>query len=330
MYERFYGMNEPAFELTSNPRFLLLTPAHREALSNLEYGIAFRRGFILLIGEAGTGKTTLLRRALATQTDVRGARLVPICMTNTTLTRDEFVEFLADHFALGASAAHSKTAFLREAEAALIERRLRGETTVLVIDEAQRLSPELLEEIRLLGNIESDTEKLLPLVLAGQPELADRLNERQFWQLKQRIALRCTLSPLSLRETAGYVAGRLRLAGGDAGAIFTRGAIMAIYRHSLGIPRLINVICENAMINGFAAERRPIDDAVIEDVCVDFDLPADEPGASFGHSMPATSLGDGPETHSKVHPFFSQSLFAASRNAPPPSGSRDISFKGAR
>jgi general secretion pathway protein A len=311
MYERFYGCRETAFALTPDPRFLLLTPAHREALGNLEYGVVSRCGLTLLLGEAGTGKTTLLRKALAATTDARGARVAAICMTNPTLTRDEFVEFLAHQFELGPLAAQSKTTFLREAEAALVERRQRNETTVLVVDEAQSLPHELLEEIRLLSNIESDTEKLLPLILAGQPELADRLNHPQMRQLKQRVGLRCTLTPFSLPETASYVAGRIRLAGGDPGATFSRSAILAVYRHSRGIPRLINVICANALITGVAAGRRPVDSTVVDDVAADFDLlragdrTASAPAASADHREDVAQIP------ANVRPFVSAPMVSA-------------------
>jgi general secretion pathway protein A len=154
---------------------------------------------------------------------------------------------------------------------------------VVIIDEAQTLSDDLLEEIRLLGNLESDTEKLLPLILAGQPEFGARLNEPHLRHLKQRVALRCTLQPLTVPEVAGYVAGRLRLAGGDPATIFTRDAIVAVARHSQGIPRTINVVCDNALLSGFALERRPIDEELIEEVCADFDLlpPASPADASL-------------------------------------------------
>ncbi len=312
MYERFYGLRERAFELTPDPRFLLLTPGHREALGNVEYGIAFRRGFTLLLGEAGTGKTTILRKALSAPADSRGVELAPIYMNNPTLTRQEFLEFIAEQLGLPADVAGSKARFLREIQTALADRRARAQSTVLVIDEAQSLPHELLEEIRLLGNIESDTDKLLPLVLAGQPELGQRLNEPQLRQLKQRIALRCTLPPLSLKEVAGYVAGRLRLAGGDPGRIFSRDAIIAIYRHSRGIPRTISVICDNALLSGMALERSPIDDEIVEEVCRDFDLRpsvpiegSEPPGGTGTDSTGATAHG-GPG--SKVRPFLAQSL----------------------
>jgi general secretion pathway protein A len=319
MYERFYGLSERAFELTPDPRFLLLTTGHREALGNVEYGIAFSRGFTLLLGEAGTGKTTILRKALSSHSDGRGAHLIPIYLNNPTLTRQEFIEFLADKFGLGSEAAQSKTRFLRDVEAALAERRAHGDSTVLVIDEAQSLPHDLLEELRLLGNIESNTEKLLPLILAGQPELGVRLNEPQLRQLKQRIALRCTLTPLNLREVAGYIAGRLRLAGGDPADVFTRDAVVAIHRYSHGIPRTISVICDNALLNGMALERQPIDEELIDEVCHDFDLVPTPPSATESSlTTPSRSLRSRSGDSGKVRPFQPHSMLATSRFAPPP------------
>jgi general secretion pathway protein A len=144
--------------------------------------------------------------------------------------------------------------------------------TALVIDEVQAMPDELLEEVRLLANLETSTEKLLPIVLSGQPELADRLNQQSLRQLKQRVSLRCELGPLDERETAEYVAGRIRIAGGNSVLVFTRQAVERIYKHSMGIPRLISVICDNALISGFAADRRPVDSEIVADVCRDFDL----------------------------------------------------------
>jgi len=304
MYERFYGLRERAFELTPDPRFLLLTPAHREALSNVEYGIMFRRGCTLLLGEAGTGKTTILRKALAMPIDARGTRFQPIHVNNPMLTRQEFLELVAHKLGLPAGAHLSKATFLREMEAAITAGQARGETTVLVIDEVQSLPVELLEEIRLLGNLESDTEKLLPLVLAGQPEFGLRLNEPNLRQLKQRIALRCTLSPLTPPEVAAYVAGRLRLAGGDPAAIFTRDAIIAISRHSRGIPRTISVICDNALLNGFALQRRPVDEQLIEEVCGDFDLLPAMTGAR--HQSGAVNRSEQHTRPTNIRPFVAQ------------------------
>ena len=272
MYERFYGLQERAFELTPNPRFLLLTPVQHEALSNLEYGIAARRGITLLIGEAGTGKTTLLRRALGPRNKEGGKRPTAIYLNNPTLTRSEFLEFLGTSFGFGPEIWESKVRLLAAIERSLIERRAQGETVVLAIDEAQSLPHELLEEVRLLANIESDTEKLLPLLLVGQPELGERLNEPGLRQLKQRVALRCALAPLTLRETAAYIAGRVRFAGGDPAQIFSREAIITIDQYARGIPRTICVICDNALVSGLASGQRPIGARLVEGVCRDFDL----------------------------------------------------------
>jgi len=269
MYEPFFGLRERPFDLTPNPRFLLLTGRHREALSNLQYGLASRRGLTLLIGEAGTGKTTLVRAAIDDLQN-KGGHIA--YLNNPTLTRTEFTEFLAGAFNLPASARASKTALLEELSAVLIARQEAGQITGLVIDEAQSLPIELLEEVRLLANIETATHKLLPLVLAGQPELADCLNQASLRQLKQRVALRCQLEPLDGRETAEYIAARIRIAGGNSAHVFTRQAVDCIFQHSKGIPRLISVLCDNAMISGFASDRRPINREIVADVCRDFDL----------------------------------------------------------
>ena len=274
MYQRFYGLREPPFELTSNPRFLYLTARHREALSNLQYGLSSARAVTLLVGEAGTGKTTLLKAALESE---RCRHVGAIYLNNPALTRGEFVRMLADRFALGPEAAQSKAVLLGELERVLRERRSRGEITALVIDEAQSLSDELLEEVRLLANIETPTEKLLPLILAGQPELATRLEEPGLRQLKQRVALRCEISVFDLPETAAYIASRIRTAGGEASRLFTREAVMLIHTHSGGIPRTISVMCDNALVNGFALERQPVDREIVLEVCRDFRLASTTP-----------------------------------------------------
>jgi general secretion pathway protein A len=269
MYTAFYGLRELPFDLSPNPKYLLMTPRHREALANLQYGISSRKSITLLLGEAGTGKTTLVRAALESDA-CHGARILHL--NNPALRRGEFIEFLARGFELGQQAMTSKTTMLHELERVLRERRAAGETIALVIDEAQSLSHELLEEIRLLANIETSTEKLLPVVLAGQPELADRLNETSLRQLKQRVALRCHLGLLDRSETVGYIAGRLRVAGGDAGHIFTREAVEIVVDRSGGVPRTINVICDNALVGGFAAGTKPVGAKIVRDVCDEFDL----------------------------------------------------------
>jgi general secretion pathway protein A len=272
MYQRFYGLRELPFELTPNPRYLYLTPRHREALSNLQYGLSTAKAVTMLVGEAGTGKTTLLRTALESDA-CRHVRCV--YLNNPALTRGEFVEILARRFELGAEAAASKAAMLGELEKILHERRDRGEITALVIDEAQTLSVELLEEVRLLANIETATAKLLPLVLAGQPELGQRLEETSLRQLKQRVALRCDVSPFDLSETAAYIASRIRTAGGEASRLFTREAVSLIHERSRGIPRTISVICDNALVTGLALNRQPVDREMVLEVARDFALPGE-------------------------------------------------------
>jgi general secretion pathway protein A len=269
MYESFYGLQERPFDLTPNPKFLYLTTQHREALSNLKYGIAARKGVTLLIGEAGTGKTTLIRATLEQQ---QNQPIHTVIVSNPALSRAEFVEFLAASFGLSPNAANSKTRFLFELNKLLQERHQKGEITALLVDESQALPDELLEEVRLLANHETNTDKLLPVVLVGQPELADRLNQPGLRQLKQRVALRCVLTPLALRESACYIANRVRVAGGDVAQVFTRDAIAAIHECSRGIPRSISVLCDNALLNGFAADQKPVGRDLVLEVAQDFDL----------------------------------------------------------
>jgi type II secretory pathway predicted ATPase ExeA len=285
MYLAFYGLRELPFELTPNPKFLFMTPAHREALSNLQFGLSTGKPLTVLIGEAGTGKTTLLRAALESEA-CRHVRTVYI--SNPALKRDEFVQLLARNFELSAEAARSKAVMLGELEAALKDARARGETISLVVDEAQALSDELLEEIRLLANVETSSEKLLPLVLAGQPELADRLNESQLRQLKQRVALRCEIRPLDLSEAAAYVAARIRAAGGEPFRLFSREAITLIHQRSRGIPRTMSVICDNSLISGFAQGAQPVTREMVLEVCRDFDIS----GGNFGRESASAQSTD--------------------------------------
>lgn len=278
MYETYYGLRERPFDLTPDPRYLLLTPKHQEALRTLEYGISCRKGVTVVLGPAGTGKTTLIRTALASLDN--GALCVYV--NNPALRRDEFVQTIAHAFQLNPDAARSKATLLIELERKLRERLAAGAVTALIIDEAQALSDELLEEIRLLVNLETDVEKLLPVVLVGQAELSERLAQPACAALKQRIALRCQLPPLSASETAQYVATRLRTAGGSPAQSFTREAIHLIHQSSGGIPRAINVICDNALLSGFAAAQRPVGQQLIREVCSDYDfkVPADSAASS--------------------------------------------------
>jgi type II secretory pathway predicted ATPase ExeA len=274
MYESFFELKERPFELTSDPRFLYRTARHREALANLEYGVSRGKPVTLLTGEPGTGKSTLLHTAM------RGEACQHVnwvYIGNPALTRDEFVTVLADAFELSARAASSKGALLAELRRALVERHTAGQAYALVIDEAQAMSLALLEEVRLLGNLEKETARLLPIVLAGQPELATMLAQPALVSLRQRIALRCTVGPFDVTESASYIASRLRTAGGDAARVFTRDAVILIHDLSKGIARTINVVCDNALITGFALGRRPVDSAAVMEVAADHHLELPRP-----------------------------------------------------
>jgi general secretion pathway protein A len=278
MYEKFFGLRERPFDLTPNPRFLYFTPRHREALVNLQFGIESRKGVVVLIGEAGMGKTTVIRAAIETQ---RNNEVRCVYLNNPLLTRGEFIEFLANALQLSTAAERSKTRLVAELAARLTEERQRGATVVLLIDEAQSLSNELLEELRMLTNIETHSEKLVTLVLVGQPQLAERLNDERLGQLKQRIELRCTLSPFELAETVMYIRNRVRIAGGDAVQMFTRDAIQVIHERSRGIPRSISVICENALVGAFAENQKPVTRALVQEVCDEFDLSPETPREDY-------------------------------------------------
>ena len=269
MYERFYGLQERPFDLSPNPRFLCFTPQHREALAHLEYGLAGRPGVTVLVGEAGTGKTTLVRKAL----QASGTDSIVVHLSNPTLTRAEFFEYLAAGFQFAAEAGRSKIQFLRELQDTLnndLAPRL-----ALVVDEAQSVPYELLEEIRLLTNAESTRGRSIAVALVGQPELARRLDEARLRQLKQRVVLRCELTPLTLKDTATYIQARVRTAGGEATQLFTRAAVVASHQYSNGIPSVISVICANALVNGFAADQKPIGAAIVNEVSKSLSLSAE-------------------------------------------------------
>jgi general secretion pathway protein A len=278
MYEQFYGLSARPFDLTPNPRFLVLTGGHREALSNLEYAIGNRTGIMLLVGEAGTGKTTIIRAAIERQQSPTHC----VHIQNPALTRVEFVQMLAAQFALSDHARASKTEMLLELERLFRRRHASGERTVLIVDEAQSLPLVLLEEIRLLSNIETDNEKLLSIVIAGQPEIAARLSDDSLRQLKQRIALRCELRPLSLHESVTYIASRIAAAGGVPAEVLTREAVTLIHEFARGIPRIINVIADNALLGGFAKGQRRVTRELVREVCRDFDIAGPTPREPLG------------------------------------------------
>jgi len=297
MYVSFFGLDAPPFDVTPNPKYLLGTPMHSEALHMLEYGVRARKGIILLLGDAGTGKTTLLRKALAMRLEEgNGHPAECLYIKNPKLSVSELFEQLASGFKLPATAMLSKPRLLKLLEDALVAIRAASRTPVLIVDEAQALSDDLIEELRLLANIESDDTKLLPLILAGQPELADRLNQHQLRQFKQRITLRCELRAFTLPETATYMFGRVKLVGGDAAKMFSRDAVVAIHGAAKGIPRTINVICDNALLTAFAMERSLVDAAIVGEVCRDLDLKGafDEPPSAWASAEAPAKAANAP------------------------------------
>lgn len=299
MYESYYGLAERPFDLTPNWRYLYLTPMHKEALSAIQYGVTARRGIVAVIGEAGTGKTTIVRAALRA---LRTEGVRQVYLSNPRLTRNEFLRFLSRAFRLEPATADDKTELLASLTGRLLRLHAKQRAVVLVVDEAQSMPHELLEEIRLLANIETATAKLLQVVLVGQPELAERLNDPSLRQLKQRVAIRASLRTLDLRSTAAFIAGRIRVAGGKPAEVFTPRAVETIFCHSGGVARTVNVICDNALLSGFAADQRPIGHELVEEVCRDFDLPARfEPSARAAQAPAGTAVQPPPRPAQSVN-----------------------------
>ena len=267
MYAEFYGLKELPFALTPDPRFIYFTPSHTEVMANLHYGIESGKGLVVVTGEVGTGKTTILRWMMQ-----RLDRTVLVAyIFNPRFSVTEFYQQVAS--LLDIQKWETKPELLVELGKALESRHSRGLRTVLIIDEAQGLSPSVLEEIRLLSNFESDTAKQLQIVLTGQPELREVLNDPDLRQLKQRVALRCVIKPLpTVEETDRYITSRLLLAGAERTDIFSSAAIDYIYRCTEGIPRNINNLCDNALLAGYAAGDLTIGRSLIEEVAEGLDM----------------------------------------------------------
>ena len=269
MYRNFYRLRLNPFEITPDPSFLFPTPRHNEALAALYYGVRAHKGFIVLTGEVGTGKTLLVRSALQL---LQKSNVAFACVFNPTLSPLEFIRYIAGDFGIPV-AGKPKDEVILQLNAFLLDRHRKKLTTLLVVDEAHHLSPELLEEVRLLTNLETAQQKLMQIVLAGQPELDVKLDSFELRQLKQRVTLRCQLEPLTLEETAGYIQRRLHTAGAPKDVpLFSIAAVAAVFKHSRGIPRLINTICENALLSGYARRAHTIVPEIVEEVAIDLRL----------------------------------------------------------
>ena len=248
MYEQFYGFEESPFNITPDPRFLFFSEKHREAFNHLLFGIRERKGFIQITGEVGAGKTTLCRALLEELGDSYRTALI----LNPVMTRDQLLWLILKELGLDPDQDYGILRLARLNDY-LLEQVRHGHDVVLLIDEAQDLSRELLEQVRLLSNLETDQRKLLQIVLVGQPELRALLDERGLRQLRQRITVRYHLKPLSPWETEAYILHRLNVAGANSRPTFSRGALWWIYRYSRGVPRLVNAICDKALLAGYVA-----------------------------------------------------------------------------
>ena len=268
MYLEYYGLKECPFSLTPDPRYIFKTESHLEVLATVKYGVDQNKGLIVVSGEVGCGKTTILRAVLATF----GNEVLAIYIFNPFLTAAEFFEQLAAEMDLRLPRTVTKPELLAAMGRLLAERHAAGLRTVLIVDEAHGLPTALLEEIRLLMNFETSSEKLLQVVLCGQPELAETLNRPQLRQLKQSISLRCALKPLSVFEINKYIRFRLKQAGAANVSLFDNAAVKLIGQVSQGIPRIINNICDNALLYGYAANSEVITREMIEEVVRALDL----------------------------------------------------------
>ncbi|MBW7895313.1 MAG: AAA family ATPase [Opitutaceae bacterium] len=250
MYQAFYGFQEMPFNITPDPRFLYLSPTHHDALQHLKYGVQERKGFIVLVGEVGCGKTTLCRRFL---NEIDTERFDTALILNPRVTETQMLKAILTE--LGETKlARSQVDLVAQMNRVLLERIHRGRDIVLIIDEAQNLSFAVLEQIRLLSNLETDQQKLLQIVLMGQPELKEVLAREELRQLRQRILVHYELHPLSLEDTRHYIHHRLTLAGGMGRPGFTPWALRAIHKGSKGIPRIVNNLCDKAMLSAFIRE----------------------------------------------------------------------------
>ena len=268
MYKEFFGLRANPFNVNPDPRYLFLTRHTEEALACLTYGIQSRKGFVLLTGEVGTGKTTLINKLLEW---LRLQQVATAFIFNSRMNVPQFLDYMMADFGIPCDS-KSKSQILQRLYNWLLDRYRAGETAVLIVDEAQNLTDEVLEEIRMLTNLETFTEKLLQIVLVGQPELETKLKQPQLRQLRQRLTLRAKPHPLTLEETKAYVQQRLRIAGSDGRQIFDGEALNAVHKYSNGIPRVVNLLCEHCLVSAFVDQKPTIHEGVVDAVARDFDL----------------------------------------------------------
>ena len=268
MYKEFFGLRANPFNVNPDPRYLFLTRHTEEALACLTYGIQSRKGFVLLTGEVGTGKTTLINKLLEW---LRAQQVPTAFIFNSRMNVPQFLDYMMADFGIPCDT-RSKSQILLRLYNWLLERYRAGETAVLIVDEAQNLADEVLEEIRMMTNLETFTEKLLQIVLVGQTELEQKLKQSNLRQLRQRLTLRAKTHPLTLEETKAYIYQRLRIAGSNGQAIFDGEALLSIHRYSNGIPRVVNLICEHCLVSAFVDQQKIVGTSIVDAVARDFDL----------------------------------------------------------
>ena len=289
MYKEFFGLRANPFNVNPDPRYLFLTRHTEEALACLTYGIQSRKGFVLLTGEVGTGKTTLINKLLEW---LRLQQVATAFIFNSRLNVPQFLDYMMADFGIPCDS-KSKSQILQRLYNWLLDRYRAGETAVLIVDEAQNLTDEVLEEIRMLTNLETFTEKLLQIVLVGQPELEVKLKQPQLRQLRQRLTLRAKTHPLTIEETKAYVQQRLRIAGSDGRQIFDPEALVEIHKYSTGIPRVVNLLCEHCLVSAFVDQKATITAPVVDAVAGDFDLSDNLASGAMTVAAPPPAVSNG-------------------------------------
>ncbi len=267
MYLNFYNLRKQPFHITPDPEFLYLSPSHKEALAAIIYGIEKRKGFVAIVGAVGVGKTTILRSYLER---ADRERLKIIYVFNAKLTFEGLLRTIYQELELPVET-NDVVEMTNRLYEVLIEEYRKGNTMVLVIDEAQNMPLDTLENLRMLSNLETSKDKLVQIVLIGQPEFEEELKQHRLRQLRQRLAIRSTILPLTEDESAEYIRYRLQKAGADASSVFTRSAMKAVTKKARGIPRVINVLCDNALITGYGYRKQPVTRAIVKEIIRDFD-----------------------------------------------------------
>lgn len=333
MYLDFYGLQRRPFDMTPDPAFFFPSQKHTEALASLVYAVTEKRGFVVITGEIGSGKTTVCRTLLQKLDPAAHVAL----LTNTTLTAKQLLEAICQQFGLETDR-RNKVSLLNDLNRFLLDQSKAGGTVVLIIDEAQNLTVRALEEMRLISNMETETQKLVQIMLLGQPELRDKLNRPDLEQLRQRVSLRYHLKSLDRDETHKYIEHRLHVAGNSASVKFTKGAIESLYQFSKGTPRLINVICDQALLMGYLRETKKLDEAIIREIVAEFATPSaeeyssnDRPAVSEKRSVFRRLFRRNPDTQIPRHdPVLNAPLPEDSFTESPEAEMDAASFPGAR